>query len=49
MGAMSWEPHMSLPPLSLCHPGDTIFVQKSFAHLFSSSWAGKLLSWERGG
>lgn len=30
VGAMSREPYTSLPPLSLCHPGDTIFVQKKF-------------------
>lgn len=48
VGAMSWEPHTSLPPLSLCHPGDTIFVQNAL-HICSAAAGQGSCRAERGG
>lgn len=45
-GDTSWESHTLLPPFSPPSPKGHYFCQKSFAHLFSSSWSGKSL-WAR--
>lgn len=42
-GNTSWESRTPLPPFSPPSPKRRYFCQKSFAHLFSNSWAGKSL------